>query len=75
MQEAMAFQERQNGPHVYEMLPRMNPNITMHFIYSSKDATAYVVLSRIILLREANMLMSLELADQYHQHTRHGDVL
>ena len=75
MQEAMAFQERQNGPHVYEMLPRMNPNITMHFIYSSKDATAYVVLGRIIFSQEANILMSLELADQYHQHTRHGDVL
>jgi hypothetical protein len=71
----MTFFERQNGPHIYEMLPRMNPNIAMHFIYSSKDATAYVVLSFHCRFRGLNMVMLLEPEAQCLQHTRHGDVL
>lgn len=71
----MTFAERQNGPHIYEMLPRMNPNIAMHFIYSSKDATAYVRPALHHIFQELNMVMPLELGARCLQHTRRGGVL
>lgn len=40
--EAMAFSERQNGAHIYEMLKDLNPDIELRFVYSGVSADSCV---------------------------------